>query len=73
MNVETFSFGGKHTPEQTLISALNNDDDKQCVVIVYLDRDGYVKTVWSDGSMLGRIGMLDVAKTQMLEAAQEGE
>lgn len=71
MSVETFAFGGKHTPEQVLVDVLNDGNEKKCLVVVYLDGDDYIQTAWSDGSMLGRMGMLDVAKLRMFDSAQE--
>jgi len=72
-NLETAQFGNKHAPEQTLIDVLSNIDGAKVVVVVMLDKDDYVQTSWSDGSMLMRIGMMDVAKIRMLEAGQEDE
>lgn len=71
--IETVAFGGRHTPTQVLIDALNNAETFKCCVVVYLDDEDYVQTTWSDGSMLMRIGMMDVAKLRMLDASEEQE
>jgi hypothetical protein len=73
MSISTAAFGGKHTPKQVLLDALNHADDFKCCVLVYVDQNDYVYTAWSDGSMLKRIGMMDVAQIRMLEAGQEDE
>ena len=72
-SVTTIAFGNKHTPHQTLIDATAKIDGVQTVVVVMLDADDYVVTSWSDGSMLKRLGMLDIAKLRMIDAGQEDE
>ena len=73
MSISTAAFGGKHTPKQVLLDALEKTEDCQCLVVVYLDSNDYVMTSWSDGSMLQRMGMMDVAKLRMFDAAQDEE
>ena len=72
-NIRTGAFGNKHTPKQLLLDALNHADDMQVCVVVHLDKDDYVLTSWSDGSSLKRMGMMQVAALQMLNATQEKE
>jgi len=69
--VSTAAFGGKHTPRQVLIDALNHTDRFKCCVVVCLDDEDYVHTSWSDGSSLKRMGMMEVAKLRMFNAADE--
>ena len=66
MNISAPAFGGKRDPEQTLFDAMTHIREAKIAVVVYLDKDGFVNTGWSDGSMLKRLGMLDVAKHQMM-------
>ena len=73
MSISTAAFGGKHTPKQVLLDALDHAGDFKCCVLVYVDQNDYVYTAWSDGSMLMRMGMMDVAKIRMLDAGQEDE
>ncbi len=72
-SVTTIAFGNKHTPHQTLIDAMSHIDGVQTVIVVMLDEDDYVVTSWSDGSMLKRLGMLDMAKLRMIDEGQEDE
>ena len=72
-NIKTIPFGNKHTPEQTLLDALNSAEDAECIVIVQMTKDGYVETSWSNGSLAMRLGMLDMAKVRMFDIGQEGE
>ena len=37
MSVSTAAFGGKHTPKQVLLDAINEADTFKCCVLVYLD------------------------------------
>jgi len=67
MNIKTAAFGDKRTPTQVLISAQQDAENYDCVVVVVLDKDGYVDSAWSDGSALKRMGMLDVAKVRMMK------
>ncbi len=71
--IATAAFGGKHTPRQVLLDALEDADTFKCCVLVCVDDEDYVNAGWSDGSMLKRMGMMDVAKLRMLDAAQEDE
>ena len=73
MSIITAAFGGKHTPKQVLLDALEHAESFQCCVVVYFDADDYVNTAWSDGSMLQRLGMLDIAKLRMIDAAQDDD
>lgn len=70
-NVKTIPFGNRHSPKQVLIDAMEHADTAKMLVVVMLDGEDYVQTSWSDGSMLARVGMCDVAKGRMIEAAQE--
>lgn len=70
-NVEAVKFGNKVTPQQALLGTLNEATDMDCVVIVYVDREGYIRTSWSNSSMLKRLGMMQVASNRMIELAQE--
>lgn len=72
-NLETAQFGDKHTPDQTLIDAMNNLGDAKMVVVVVLDDEDYVRTSWSDGSLLKRMGMMDMAKTRMFQVGNLNE
>jgi len=65
-NLRTTTFGNKRSPEQTLIHALSDVDGVKIAVVVFLDKNDYIQTGWSDGSMLKRIGMMDIAKQQMI-------
>ena len=69
--VEVINFGNKRTPKQTVIDALNKMDDEQIAIVVFLSKDDYVNTAWSDGSQLKRIGMLEFAKNAMMNASFE--
>lgn len=70
-NIRTAVFGGRHSPEQVLLDALNHAEHMQCCVVIYFDKDEFIQTSWSDGSMLQRMGMAQVAALRMLEVAQE--
>jgi len=70
-NLKTAQFGNKHAPEQTLIDALSVIEGTKIAVVVFLDKDDYVCTSWSDGSLLKRLGMMDIAKIRMMETAEE--
>lgn len=71
LTVTTHSFGDRHTPQQVLIDALEQADDMQVVVIVYLDKEDFIHSGWSDGSSLKRIGMLETVKSSILESQDE--
>ena len=70
-NLKTAQFGTKQTPQQTLIDALENGSKAKIAIVVYLDESYYIHTSWSDGSLLKRLGMLEIAKLKMLDCAKE--
>lgn len=72
-NIRIAAFGNKHAPKQILLEALNIVDDMKCCVVVQLDKDDFVVTSWSNGSMLARMGMMQVAALRMLDAAQDDD
>lgn len=69
MSVSTIPFGNKHTPDQVLIDAMNTK--AKMVVVVILDEHDCIEVAWSDGSVLKRLGMLEIAKIHMVEAISE--
>ena len=70
-NVETFPFGDRHTPKQTLLSCLSEVEDAKIAIVIYLDKDDYIETAWSDGSLLKRLGLLYMAADRMKDIAAE--
>ena len=72
-NIRTAAFGNKHTPKQLLLDALNHADQMQICIVIQLDAEDCVQTSWSDGSLLSRMGMTQVASLRMLDAEQEDE
>lgn len=58
---------GVVTPKSLLQSALNHIDDKEIIVVISIDNDGYVATGWSEGGSIRTLGLLEVAKTQLIE------
>lgn len=74
MSISTAPFGGKTSPKQTIIDALelSEDVDVEIAVVVVLTKENkIVSTGWSDGSLLKRLGMLEMAKHQMIQASDE--
>lgn len=72
-NLKTAAFGGKRTPQQSLIGAMEDDRfaDAKIAVVVFLDADDGINTCWSDGSLLKRIGLLEFAKRRMIDLSIE--
>jgi len=71
--LKTAAFGNRHTPRQLLIDALEKVEKAKMAVLIYVDENDYIISGWSDGSLLKRIGMLDVAKLRMIESGSEDE
>lgn len=71
--VRTIAFGGKRTPEQALIGAMEDElfEGAKIAVVVFLDKDEGINTCWSDGSLLKRIGLLEFAKRRMIDISIE--
>ena len=74
MSIKTVAFGGKHTPEQVLLNAIEHVHEygAQCVVVVLLDGDDYIQTSHSDGSATTKVGLLEWGKRRLM-AMCEGE
>jgi hypothetical protein len=70
-NLATAAFGDKRNPKQLLIDALPKMGEAEVAMIVYRDQDGLVQTAWSDGPLTERVGLLEIAKLQMIESARE--
>jgi hypothetical protein len=68
-NVIPHPFGGKRTPEQVLIDALSECESYEQVVVVAVDKEGAIRTGWSQGSNLEFIGMLTFATERMCQRA----
>lgn len=66
-------FGGKRNPQQTVINAVDIAQDAEIAVVVIKTKDGYIDTGWSDGCLTSRLGMLDLAKRQMIQTSEEEE
>jgi len=73
MNISVAAFGGNRTPEQAILDVTDLADDAQLAVVVILGKDDLIHTSWSDGSLIARIGMLEIAKKHMITRAYEGE
>lgn len=67
MSVETAPFGGKLGAHQLVTSLIDEIKESQIAIVVFLDKDDFVETYWSDGSSLKRLGMLDMAKRRIME------
>lgn len=72
-NIESGNFGGAISPAQIIADVLQHSEDIQCVVVVSLTKDDKIKTCWSDGSSLMRIGMLETAKDDIRETMSEDD
>ncbi len=61
--VSTVAFGGKMTPEQTLLNAQQRNEEHafQRVIVVAVDRDGDVHLSTSSGNGLEHVGLLEIA------------
>lgn len=70
-DLKTAAFGDRRNAKQTLIEALDFADGAKAAVVVLIHEDDTVAASWSDSSMLTRVGMCDVAKLQMIDAAYE--
>lgn len=67
----TREFGGRHSPQQVLVDAMQYVDGAQCLVVAFIDKDGYICSSWSDSSVTTRLGVLDVAKHRMIDLSKE--
>lgn len=69
--LKTAAFGNKLTPAQLLAGSMSDVEGASLAVLVYVDKDGYVCTGWSDGHLTDRCGILEVAKHRMIVNASE--
>lgn len=70
-NVHVVPFGDRLTPQQLIAEALADADDAEIVVISFLGKDGDIRTSWSTGSLLKRLGLLDFCKLRMMDIATD--
>lgn len=59
------------TPLSLLTNALESVSDKEQVIVISIDNEGYIKTGWSDGGGVRTIGLLEVAKIQITDEMRE--
>lgn len=62
---------GTITPQALLENTLVNIDNIERAVIMVLDKSGEVKIGWSSGSVLEVLGVVEAAKTTMIESMYE--
>lgn len=60
-------FGGKVSPHSLLANALSRAEEFSDVVVVCRTKDGYTSVGHSAGSVLTKLGMMDIAKDSLLE------
>jgi len=68
--LSTAAFGNKRNAKQLLIDALKHMDGADLCVLIWRSGDKLVETAWSDGNLTERVGMLEIAKVQMIENAR---
>lgn len=78
MNEKTLNFDaykakkeGIVTTHSLLENAFNNAENFEQVVVITIDNEGYVQTGWSDGGGIRTIGLLEVAKQQIMDGMRE--
>lgn len=63
---------GVVTSKSLLERALNHADEFQQVVIISVDKEsGYIRTGWSERGSLETMGLLEIAKRQIMDGMYE--
>lgn len=67
-NVKTLYNSGTYSTSQLYMDSKGDLEKAKLGVLVYLDEDNIIHTYWSAGSNLEKIGILEVARSRLVDS-----
>ena len=72
-DVKAGDFGGDKSPRQVLLDALDECENYEDLVVVAIDKEGFVRTGWASGFTTTHVGMLAFASQRLIDLARDDD